>query len=103
MATTSVTFTPANWNIPILVVVDSVDELIFDGDQTTIITGSVNPSSDSSFTGASSKTVSVITEDNDAPGYTVNPVVGSLTESSTITAQFTIVLMLLQLQMLLLI
>ncbi len=92
MATTSVTFTPANWNIPILVVVDSVDELIFDGDQTTIITGSVNPSSDSSFTGASSKTVSVITEDNDAPGYTVNPVVGSLTESSTITAQFTIVL-----------
>ena len=92
LATTSVTFTPANWNIPILVVVDSVDELIFDGDQTTIITGSVNPSSDSSFTGASSKTVSVITEDNDAPGYTVNPVVGSLTESSTITAQFTIVL-----------
>ena len=92
MATTSVTFTPANWNIPILVVVDSVDELIFDGDQTTIITGFVNPSSDPSFTGASSKTVNVITEDNDAPGYTVNPVVGSLTESSTITAQFTIVL-----------
>ena len=92
LATTSVTFTPANWNIPILVVVDSVDELIFDGDQTTIITGSVNPSSDPSFTGASSKTVSVITEDNDAPGYTVNPVVGSLTESNTLTAQFTIVL-----------
>ena len=92
MATTSVTFTPANWNIPILVGVDSVDELIFDGDQTTIITASVNPSSDSSFTGASSKTVSVITEDNDAPGFTVNPVVGSLTESNTITALFSVVL-----------
>ena len=40
MATASVTFTPANWNIPVLVIVDSVDELIFDGDQTTIITAS---------------------------------------------------------------
>jgi len=92
MVTNSVSFTSGNWNVPVLVYVSSVDELIFDGDQTTTITASVNASSDASFTGAISKTVDVITEDNDAPGFTVNPVVGTLTESSTITAQFTIVL-----------
>ena len=92
MVTNSVSFTSGNWNIPVLVYVSSVDELIFDGSQTTSITATVSSSSDPGFTSATSKTINVITEDNDTPGYTVNPVVGVLTEGDMTTAYFTVVL-----------
>ena len=92
MVTNSVSFTSGNWNIPVLVYVSSVDELIFDGSQTTSITATVSSSSDPGFTSATSKTINVITEDNDTPGYTVNSVVGVLTEGDMTTAYFTVVL-----------
>ena len=92
IGTSSVTFSPGNWNVPIQVFLNSVDDFIFDGNQTSIISASVSSSSDSSFTAATSKTINVITEDNDIPGYTLSPVVGTLTENSAITAEFLIIL-----------
>jgi len=92
MVTNSVSFTSGNWNIPVLVYVSSVDELIFDGSQTTSITATVSSSSDPGFTSASSQIINVITEDNDKPSYTVNPVVGALTEGDMTTVYFTVIL-----------
>ena len=67
----SLTFNPSNWNIPQTVNLQSVDDIILDDDQTTIITGSVNSGSDATFTGAEDKSVEVITEDNEEVGVIV--------------------------------
>ena len=87
----SLTFSSLNWNIPQTVNLQSVDDLIFDDNQTTIITGSVSSSSDISFTGAEDKTVEVITEDNEEVGVVVN-VLDNLTSESGDTGSFEIYL-----------
>jgi len=87
----SITFSSLNWNIPQTVNLQSVDDLIFDDNQTTIITGSVSSSSDISFTGAEDKTVEVITEDNEEVGVIVN-VLDNLTSESSDTGSFEIYL-----------
>ena len=87
----SLTFSSLNWNIPQTVNLQSVDDIIFDDNQTTIITGSVSSSSDISFTGAEDKTVEVITEDNEEVGVVVN-VLDNLTSESGDTGSFEIYL-----------
>ena len=87
----SVTFNSLNWNIPQTVNLQSVDDMIFDDDQTTIITGSVSSSSDASFTGAEDKTVEVITEDNEEVGVIVG-LLDNLTSESGDTGSFEIYL-----------
>ncbi len=87
----SLTFNSLNWNIPQTVNLQSVDDLIFDDDQTTIITGSVSSSSDASFTGAEDKTVEVITEDNEEAGVIVN-ILDNLTSESGDNGSFEIYL-----------
>ena len=87
----SLTFNSLNWNIPQTVNLQGVDDLIFDDDQTTIITGSVSLSSDASFTGAEDKTVEVITEDNDEVGVIVN-ILDNLTSESADVGSFEIYL-----------
>ena len=88
----SVTFTPTNWNIPQVVTLTSVDEVLVDGTQTVSITASINTGSDPAFTGLGSQTVTVDNADNDIPGFTLSALAGGLTEASTQTASFTIVL-----------
>jgi hypothetical protein len=63
---TTLTFTPANWNVAQTVVVRGVNDSLLDGAQTSIITIRVNDAqSDNSFDPLPDKTVTVITQDND--------------------------------------
>ena len=61
------TFTPANWNAPQTVTIKGVDDVLLDGDQTTIITLSIDDAtSDNTYVAVADKTVSVMTTDDDA-------------------------------------
>lgn len=88
----SLTFTAANWNVPQNITLTSVDELVVDGSQTVSITANVNASSHSAFTGLGSQTVTLVHADDDNPGYTVSPLLGTLTEGDSQTASLTVVL-----------
>ena len=92
LAIASVTFTSLNWNVTQTVLINSVDELLVDGTQTVSITASVNAASDPAFTALASQTVTVSVADDDIPGFTLSALNGTLTEASTQTASFTIVL-----------
>ena len=70
----------------------SVDELLVDGTQVVSITASINSSSDPAFTSLATQTVILNHLDNDTPGFTLSALTGSLTEASTQTASFTLVL-----------
>ncbi len=88
----SLTFTASNWNVPQTVTVTSVDELLVDDAQVVSITASVNSSSDPAFTSLPSQTVTTTVFDNDIPGFTISSISGNLTEASSQTASFTVVL-----------
>ena len=65
----SLTFTPANWNVPQTVTVHGIDDAVKDGDQTTAVTVAVVAAqSDDAFDGVAPQTVSVVTTDDDVPG-----------------------------------
>ena len=89
---TSLIFTSANWNVSQTLVMNSVDDFLIDGNQTTVVTATINPASDPDFITVASQVVTPVTVDNDTPGFTLTPVVGSLSEGSTATAVYTVVL-----------
>jgi hypothetical protein len=73
----TLTFTPANWNVPQSVTVTGVDDFVDDNNQTSIITVSVNASaSDNAFVAVANKTVVVTTQDDDTRGITFTPNTG---------------------------
>ena len=74
VATSRVTFTPSNWNIPQTIAVSGVNDNIADGDVASTITVSVNQARtrDNSFDPLPNQTGSVITTDDDAAGFTLN-------------------------------
>jgi gliding motility-associated-like protein len=88
----SLTFTAINWNVPQNITLSSVDEVIVDGSQTVSITANINATSNVAFTGLASQTVTVTNIDNDVPGFTVSPLLGTLTEGDSQTASLTVVL-----------
>lgn len=68
-----VTFTPANWNIPIVVSVTAVEDAL-DADRTDLIAVTVNQAlSDNSFDGVAAQNVTVNIEDDDPPIITGCP------------------------------
>ena len=90
---TSLTFTPDNWNMVQTVTVMGVDELVDDGDQTSLIILSIDEAaSDDLFDSATDQFVSVISYDNDEAGISVNPTSGLMTSEGGDTATFTVVL-----------
>lgn len=89
----TLTFTPANWDVPQTVTVTGVDDLLLDGNQTTAITLSVDqPNSDDAFDVLANQNVSVVTLDNDAPGYTVTQSGTGTSVSESGTDTFDVVL-----------
>ena len=65
----TLTFTPVNWSTAQIVTVTGVDDSVVDGNQTTIITISIDAaSSDEAFHSLADQTVSVTTTDNDGIG-----------------------------------
>jgi gliding motility-associated-like protein len=68
-----VTFTSANWNIPLVVTVAAVEDVL-DADRTDIIAVTVNQAlSDNSFDGLAAQNVTVNIEDDDPPVITGCP------------------------------
>ena len=64
---TSLVFTPANWNVPQLVVVTGVDDKIIDGSQAYTILFSPAVSTDPAYNGMQPDAVHVINLDNEEP------------------------------------
>jgi gliding motility-associated-like protein len=90
VSVSSVTFTPANWNVPKTITVTGVDDDVDDDNVTyTIITG-VASSTDNKYNGLNPSDVSVTNSDNDTAGITVNPTSGLTTTEAGGTATFTI-------------
>ncbi len=68
-----VTITPADWNVPVMVMVTATEDLL-DADRTDVIAVTVNQAlSDNSFDALSSQNVTVNIEDNDPPVITGCP------------------------------
>ena len=61
----SLTFNPTDWNSPQSVTVTGVDDEDTDGDQSTVVTVSVNETSDSEFTVLADQTLTAVTVDDD--------------------------------------
>ncbi len=70
-SSTRLTFTPLNWNIPQNVIINSEDDLLIDGDQMSVITVSVDPTSDPYFVDEPAQQVNVITMDDDVVGISL--------------------------------
>ena len=92
--TSSVTFTPGNWDTPQTVTITGVDDDIIDGEQGSTITITVDDAnSDNDFDAVADQTVTAATTDDDTAGFTIVESGGStaVAESGT-TDTFTIVL-----------
>ncbi len=90
----TLTFTPADWNVAQTVIVTGADDLIDDGDQTTLVTISVDDAnSDDAFDPAPDQSVSVTTVDDDQAGMVTQETGGGtlVTEGGS-TDEFTVVL-----------
>jgi len=85
---TSMTFTPANWNIAQTVTVTGIDDTVADGNQAFSIQLAEGTSADNQFDGQNPPDVSVINIDNDSPGFNISPISGNTAEDGT-SANFT--------------
>ncbi len=91
VSTTSLTFTPANYNTPQTVFVNGVNDVVVDGSISyKILTGNAI-STDVNYNGLDPSDVEVINADNDSIGITVSSISGNTSESG-LTASFTVVL-----------
>ncbi|RIK72126.1 MAG: hypothetical protein DCC67_19700, partial [Planctomycetota bacterium] len=68
----SLTFTPANWNVPQTVAVTGVNDAIFDGDVAYTVVLGVAASSDPDYAGVDPRDVSLTNFDNEVKFYVVN-------------------------------
>ncbi|MCP4696375.1 MAG: hypothetical protein GY862_05960, partial [Gammaproteobacteria bacterium] len=90
----SLIFTADNWNVAQTVTVTGVDDSppVADGNIAyTIVTAAV-ASGDGDYNGINPDDVSVINNDNDVPGFTINPVNGLITTEAGDKATFTVML-----------
>ena len=90
----TLTFTPANWNVPRTVIVTGVNDAVIDGPQTAIVTVSVNDlNSDDDFDLVGNQTVTVTNTDNDIAGFSISQSGGTTSVSETgTTDMFSVVL-----------
>ena len=91
VSTSSVTFTPANWNVPQTVTVTGVNDFVDDGDVNYSITTAPAVSAAVRYNGMNASDVTVTNIDNDTAGITVTPISTTTTEAGG-TASFSIVL-----------
>ncbi|MBL7904115.1 MAG: HYR domain-containing protein, partial [Bacteroidales bacterium] len=88
---TTLTFTPANWNVAQTVTVTGIDEFIVDGDVAYDIVTSAASSADLKYNNMVVDDVTMTNIDNDVAGFIVTPTSLTVSENAT-TATFTIVL-----------
>ena len=90
VTTTSMTFTPANWDVPQM---DAVDDLAVEGFHVGIVTHTAS-STDGDYNAIPTASVTANITDNDfpPPGITVSPTSGLITTEAGGTDSFTVVL-----------
>src|SRR5262249_41224209 len=87
----SLTFTPANWNVPQTVTVTGVDDPVDDGDIAyTVITNATRAGP--VYNGLNPADVSDTNNNDDTAGFTVTPTSGLTTTEAGGTATFTVAL-----------
>lgn len=91
ISASSVTFTPANWNVPQIITITGQDDAATDGAQNYSIVTAAAVSADPLYSGLNDVDVSVTNADNE-PGITINPPSGLVTTEAGGTASFTVVL-----------
>ncbi|MDD4384975.1 MAG: tandem-95 repeat protein [Bacteroidales bacterium] len=90
VSTPSVTFTAANWNIPIEVIVTGQDDAVIDGNQIYYIVFANAVSTDLSYNDMVIPSIEAINEDDDSAGVSVFPISGLITSEAGQTATFTV-------------
>ena len=92
--TSTLTFTPLNWNTAQTVTVTGVDDNLIDGNvNSTVTIAVIDAISDNNFDPVADQTVTATTTDNDVAGFTVAQTGGSTSVSETGTTDtFTVVL-----------
>ncbi|MFO0907349.1 MAG: Calx-beta domain-containing protein [Isosphaeraceae bacterium] len=86
----SLTFTPANWNVEQLIVVTGVDDPIDDGDAAySVILGAIT-SGDAGYAGINPSDVNLVNTNDDHAGIVVTPQTGLLTSEAGLAASFTV-------------
>lgn len=91
VAVTSLTFTPADWNVAQTVTITGVDDALADGTQPYQIDFTATSSSDPNYAGIVPVNVDVANTDNDTAGIAVSAISGDTAEDGT-QATFTVVL-----------
>ncbi len=91
VASSTLTFTTANWSNAQTIDVTGVDDDVDDGNQDTTVTIAVDASSDDTYDPLADQTVSVTTVDDDTTGYTLSSTAVTVAEAGS-TDSFTVVL-----------
>ena len=87
----TLTFTPADWNVPQIVTLTAVDDMIVDGPQiSTVTVAVVAGSSDDAWDSLPDRTLTVRTADDDGPGFTLSPTEELVTSEAGGAATFTV-------------
>ncbi len=88
----TIIFTTANWNMPVIVIVSGVDDLIADSNQPFNIVLDPAASADPGYSGFNPADVSFINVDDDTPGITVLAGSSMTVSESGTTSSFEVVL-----------
>lgn len=88
--TPSLTFTPANWNIPRSVIVTGVDDTVADGAVGYTISVTPTVSADPFYNGLQASNISVTNADDDAAGFTLSAIGGLVTSESGGSSTFSL-------------
>jgi hypothetical protein len=80
----TLTFTPADWNVPQTVILTAVDDTIVDGPQIrTVTVAMVAAVSDDAWDSLPDRTLTVTALDNDGPGFTLSKPTATVSEPNT--------------------
>ena len=91
VSTSSLTFTPSNWNTAQTVTVTGVDDNVVDGNILYTVGVSIDSThSDALYAGVSSQNVSLTNIDNDSAGVVISPTTTLYTSDDGGTAQFSV-------------
>ncbi len=87
----SITFTPANWNVQQMIVVNGVNDAVQDGDISYKLVIGASISTDSNYNNIDNTDITLINADDDTADIALSVMTGTTSEAGT-TASFTMVL-----------
>jgi gliding motility-associated-like protein len=80
LSTTTLVFTPSNWNVSQTVTLSSIDDSLLEGTQTTTITLAIDPTSPAVYAAVADTYATVTTSDNETADIIVNSIDNSTGE-----------------------